>query len=182
MKNRICETATHLNNAWVAVQTRVFYEKIVAEQLSFNEHECFLPLRYKEPFKIVPDLKGTKEPTKVPLFPGYLFCRYKLNPIFHIRQASGVKKILCRNGIPEIIPDNEIESIQKIVNSGFHGKPCSLLKVGLKVRVHSGPFNGAEGYLVSVNKNKYKIAFGISLIEQAIVVTVVGADVRTINQ
>ena len=174
-------TETPLNNVWVAVQTRILHEKSVAEQLCANEYECFLPLCYKEPFGPEPDLRVNKRQATVALFPGYLFCRYKESPNFHIRQASGVIKILCYKGIPVIIPNNEIESIRKIVASGFFMKPCQYLKIGLKVYVCSpGCFHGVEGYLMAVNKNKCKIVSGISLLGKAVTITVDAVHVRQI--
>jgi len=174
-------TETPLNNVWVAVQTRILHEKRVAEQLCANEYECFLPLCYKEPCGSAPDFRVNKHRATVPLFPGYLFCRYKESPKFHIRQASGVIKIICCKGIPVIVPNNEIESIRKIVISGFFVKPCKYLKIGLKVRVcSSGCFNGVEGYLMGVNKNKCKIVSGISLLGRAITITVDADQVRQI--
>ena len=167
-----------LDDAWVAVHTRVYYEKKAAEQLYLNGYECFLPLRSKKVHVTAPDLENDREQSLVPLFPGYLFCRYKPQRTFHINRASGVIKIVGIRGIPEVIPDIEMDSIKMIVASGLSTTiPCQYLKVGLKVRVCSGPFNGVEGYLVAVNKNRCKIASGISAIGKAIVIHLVDTDI-----
>jgi len=176
------QTKAPLRNGWVAVQTRIWHEKKVAEQLCINKYECFLPLCYKEACRTGLDLQLNKHQITVPMFPGYLFCRYRESPIFHIRQASGVIKVLCFKGIPEVIPEEEIESIRKIVASRLFTKPCEYLKIGLKVRVcNSGIFDGVEGYLMAVKKNKCKIASGISLIGKALTITVDDINVRQIT-
>lgn len=171
-----------LENAWVAVQTRVLHEKKAAEHLYLNGYECFLPLRNSKPFENITDIESNRPVSLIPLFPGYLFCRYRSQQIFRIKEASGVIRILGGSNNPEVIPDDEIDSIQKIVNCGFSRESCKFLKVGWKVRVKSGCFDGVEGYLVSVNKNTCKIASGISILGKAIMLTMVNADIQIIDQ
>ena len=91
-----------------------------------------------------------------------------------------MKKILGYNGIPTVIPDCEIESLQKVVISGLSTEPCQFFQLGQKVLVHSGPLNGVEGYLVQVNKNTCKIAVGVSVVEKSVTVIVYNTDVSAI--
>ena len=174
---------THLDNAWVAVQTRILYEKIAAEHLLLNGYECFLPLQYKESCRNTSIVKDKGTLPSVPFFPGYLFCRYKLRHSYPIMRASGVVRILGYDGNPAVIPDREIDAISKIVASGFSAEPQQLLRSEQKVRVNSGPLNGIEGYLISVlNKYTWKIAIGVSVVEQSVFIDVRPTDVCIIQQ
>jgi len=175
------ETKAHLDNAWVAIHTRILYEKMVAEHLVIHGYECFLPLHYKRAYRAVQISKNDKHHLDTPLFPGYLFCRYKIKYDFPILQVPGVIKILGCNGIPAIIPDHEIESLQKIVISGLSAEAQPFLHSGQKIRVNSGPLCGVEGFLVKVvKKNLYKIAVGVSIVEKSLVVDIVNPDVYAI--
>ena len=177
------QTKAHLDNAWVAVHTRVLHEKSTAEHLLLNGYECFLPLQYKKPYKTAQLQKDEKQMPSVPLFPGYLFCRYKLRHNFPILRTPGVIRILGYDGAPAVIPDGEVWSISKIVTSGLSTEPYQFLKSGQKVRINSGPLNGVEGYLISiVNKNTCKIAVGVSVVERSVVVNVINTDVCAINR
>ena len=161
--------------------TRILHEKRVAEHLAFHEYECFVPLQYKKPYRIAPASQNGKQPLSVPLFPGYLFCRYKLQHNFHILRAPGVIRILGYGNTPAVIPDSEIESVQKVVLSGLATEPCQFLQSGQKVQVKSGPFNGVEGYIVTaLNKSICKVAVGISVVEKSVVIDVFTADVCAI--
>ena len=171
-------TIDRLDNAWVAVHTKTLYEKVAAEHLVTNGYECFLPLQYRKMRKTAQDQKRKRQPVLIPLFPGYLFCRFKTHHNFLIKQATGVKKLIGYNGIPTPIPDCEIESLQKVVISGLAVEPYEFLRTGQKVVIHSGPLSGLEGYLVQVlNKKLCKIAVGVSVIEKSGLVTVCISDV-----
>lgn len=173
----VMETKAHFDNAWVAIQTRILYEKVAAEHLVIHGYECFLPLHCKRTHRTVPAHQNDKQYPNAPLFPGYLFCRYKVQHKFPILRVPGVIRILGCNGVPAVIPDQEIVSLQKIVISGIYAEPYQFLKTGQKVRVNHGPLRDTEGYLIQVNKNTCKIAAGISVVEKSVVITVATTDV-----
>ena len=49
-----------------------------------------------------------------------------------------------------MIPDIEIESVQKIVFYSLSTEPFTFIHSGQEIRINSGPFSDLEGYLVSV--------------------------------
>jgi len=153
----------------------------VAECLSFHGYECFLPLRYKNEYRITPISKDDRLPT-VPLFPGYLFCRYKTQHNFRIVDAANVIRIISYDNIPTVIPDDVIKSLQKVAGERLLVEPCQFIQSDTKVRVESGPLKGTEGYLVQENKNSYKISLGVSAIGQSVMVDVFNSDIRVIHE
>src|SRR5947208_2248053 len=67
----------------------------------------------------------------LPLFPGYLFCRFNL----HDRQVSvlttpGVAGIVGTGRKPVPVTEEEIESVRRIVRSGLAAQPWPFLCVG----------------------------------------------------
>ncbi len=59
-------------NHWHLVYTKLHQEKVVLDNLTRQNYQCYLPLINKE--KI---LRGKKILTKDPIFPRYLFARFE---------------------------------------------------------------------------------------------------------
>ena len=162
----------HLDGAWVAVQTHIRSEKKAAEHLVLHGYECFLPLQQKNEYKTPQTQKNGEQRWMIPLFPGYLFCKYKVQQSFRIEYAPAVVRVLRYDDIPIVVPDSEIESLFKVVTFGYSVDACPFLQAGQKARVKHGPLRGVEGYLVSVNTKTCKIAFRMSAVEKFVVVSV----------
>jgi transcription antitermination factor NusG len=160
-------------DAWVAVNVRGLREKIVAERLLGNGYECFLPLQTtRAGFSL------NHEITK-PLFPGYLFCRYKMQHKFRIVQTPGVLSVVGFGGIPAVIPEEEIASIHKIVHSKFYPEPHEFLPKGQRVRIDSGPLKGVEGIVASGILPK--VVVNVEVLKRAIAVTVLDSVLTPIE-
>ena len=151
------------DGSWVAVMVRVSHERKVAEQLSVNGYECFLPLQPRTFLKI---------PEKdEPLFPGYLFCRYKTQCTLRIVQIPSVLSIVSFCNIPAVISEEEILSIFKIVSSQFFTESWTFPQEGQKVRIDSGPLEGVEGIFVS-GTDSSKVVVNVGVLQRSIAVTV----------
>jgi len=193
----------HLYGAWVAVQTLCRSEKTVAEYLFSRGYECFLPLQYKYEYRITPVPRNSKRLATVPLFDGYLFCKYKVERNFRIADTRNVIRVLSHKGIPAVIPDIEIESLKKVVASGLSMEPCqfiqadqgvcvksvplngadfkTFLKSGQKVRINSVPLKEVEGYFVQVvGKDTCKIAVGVSVLQKSVLISLLNADISVV--
>jgi len=161
--------ASHLDGLWVAVRVHGRHEKKVAEQLSSNGYICFLPLQKKKK-GVYNDSTATE-----PLFPGYLFCRYRAKSTFRIVQAPGVVNIVSFCNIPAIISEEEIDSIFKIVNSNLSPESWQFPQEGNMVRINSGPLVGVEGVLVS-GTNPSKVVVNVVVLKRSIAVTIHNSD------
>jgi transcription antitermination factor NusG len=159
------------DNAWVAVQVRTMHEKAAAEHLALQGYECFLPLQLQraEANLAMPHAMQTNNAR--PLFPGYLFCRYMNHYRYRIVQAPGVVRILGFRGAPYAIPDEEIDAIVRIVNSGCNSEPWHFLQLGHRVKVNSGPLRGLEGILVSI-KDTVRVVISVTLLRRSVAVEV----------
>jgi len=162
---------TSLDGAWVAVQVRANHEDIVAEQLVLRGYESFAPSSR------LPSVVGEhRRPQKTPLFPGYLFCRYRPSHEHKIVEASSVIRIVGICGIPVAIPDEEISAIRTIVKSSIETEPWPTLGLGQRVRVCRGPLAGTLGTLVEA-KNRTRLIIGVALLHKYIAVEVAVTDV-----
>ncbi|HLH20615.1 MAG TPA: UpxY family transcription antiterminator [Bryobacteraceae bacterium] len=147
---------------WYAVRTAAGREKAVSAQFQNKGFEQFLPLyRSRRQWS-----DRTKE-LELPLFPGYLFCRFDFSNRLPILVTPGVKLIVGYGKIPAPVPDAEIESLRRAVVSGAETMPWPYLSVGQKVRIREGSLAGVEGILLQV-KNSWRIVLSVELLRRSV--------------
>jgi len=161
------------DKCWFAIQVRPRYEFLAACILRGKGFEEFLP-SYKSKRK----WSDRKKEIELPLFPGYIFCRFDAQVRAPIVTTPGVIKIVDPH-LP--IPDSEIEAIQAVVASRVPASPCPYIKVGTRVDVIAGPLAGVSGIL-TCNKNQYRLILSVTLVQNSISVEVDYADVRPVRE
>src|SRR5689334_944597 len=85
----------------------------------------------------------TDEPTRVikPLFPRYLFARFKMNNLYHkVCFTRGVKRLVCFDHLPTIVDEKIIDLIRAREDKDglIRIEPCPL--PGDEVVIKEGPF------------------------------------------
>jgi transcriptional antiterminator NusG len=154
---------------WHAIWTRSHCEQLVSDQLNAKGFEIFFP----KAMTWVRRGQGRKQKA-VPLFPGYLFLRHGLDKASHIEvlNARGVVRVLGQGWEqPTPIPETEIGSIRRIVNSGVTVFPHAHQPVaGDKVRILAGPLAGVEGVFVSGRPDRGLFVVTISLLQRSVAV------------
>jgi len=154
--------------SWFAVYVKSRHEFQVHERLTNLDIETFLP--------VVERLRRWKDRKKMvtfPLFPGYLFVHIPKNydEILTVLKARGVVKFLSKApGEPAPVPDDQIESLQKLVNSKEPIDPYPYLQEGKRVRITGGPLAGVEGILKE-RRGKHLLVLSVDVLKQ-------GASVR----
>jgi transcription antitermination factor NusG len=149
---------------WFAVEVRPKMERSVAQLLRWKGYEEFVPVQ--------PVLQKWSDRTKKieqPLFSGYVFCRFDPLRRLPILVTPGVKSIVSFSNIPCPIPDEEINNIQTVMNSGAAIHKWAFMDVGQNIRVDEGPLRGLEGVIVSV-KNELRLIVSISLLRRSVAV------------
>ena len=150
---------------WYAVYTNPRHEKVVEQQIAHHGFESLLPL-----YKSVRRWKDRRKELEMPLFPGYVFVRLPLKQRHRILQLRGVIGFVALGALPAALPESEIEALRR----GLHyacAQPHSYLRVGRRVRVHSGPFAGLEGILKR-KKEKLRVVISIEMIHRSIAVEI----------
>lgn len=151
---------------WFALQVRSQRENYVADQLSAKGYELFLPLytcrkRWSDRIKKV----------ELPLFPGYLFCRFDPYDRLPIVKTPWLLRIVGFNHIPTPVDDEEISSVRTLVLSGAAAQPWPFARVGERVRIESGPLRGVSGVLTQIKGNN-KLVVSITLLQRSVAVEV----------
>ena len=165
----------YLQSRWYAAYTSPRHEKKIAQQMQENRIECFLPL-----YRSVRRWKDRRKQLDLPLFPGYIFVHIALKDRLQVLQLPGVVQFISFSGKPAVVPDVEIEALSKGLSGGLHAQPHPYLKIGKRVRVHSGPLSGVEGILVR-RKDKFRIVLSIHLIQRSVAVEVDESEVEPLG-
>jgi transcription termination/antitermination protein NusG len=158
--------------AWYAVWTRSRHEQVVREQLERKGLEAFLPTitRWSH-------WKDRKKQVDWPLFPGYCFVRFNPAERLPVLKCVGVVNIVSFDGDIVPIPEQEIESIRRLVDSDLQFDPCPLIREGMMVEVTHGPLKGVVGRLVRKGAHA-RLVLSVELIGQAVSVEVDASDVK----
>jgi transcription antitermination factor NusG len=167
---------TNFNSAkWYAVQTRPKHEKSVSGFLEGKGYEQLLPL-----YQSWHRHSGRMQSVLLPLFKGYLFCRFDPSRRLPILMTPGVSMIVGRGREPEPIPSQEIARIQASCASGLPLTPWPYLERGDLVRVECGPLQGLEGIFVS-EKNTDRLVVSVEILRRSVAVEVDRDWVRPVN-
>ncbi len=85
--------------------------------------------------------------------------------------------ILYRGEHAAIVPEQEIQSIQKAVGGSSRFEPHPFLRCGMRVRVIRGALEGVEGILVR-KKNLCKLILSVDMLAQSVAVEIHASDVE----
>lgn len=151
---------------WFALRVKPQHEKRALLALENKGLEGYLPLyrsrrrwsdRYKE--------------LELPLFPGYLFCRFAPDDKLRVETTPSILYIVTWGRRLEPVPESEIAAIQKMLASGLPVTPYPYLKEGDFVYIHRGPLQGLEGILVQI-KNLWRVVVSVTLLQRSVAVEV----------
>jgi transcription antitermination factor NusG len=162
---------------WYVVHVRSRHEFSVAERLVKSGIEAFLP--------IVERLRRWKDRKKLlafPLFPGYLFVNIPKNNIVKLTvlKTPGVVRFIgLTSGDPEPVPEEQILSLKKLVESKETLDPYPYLKEGNKVKIKSGPLTGVEGMLVE-RKGLHHLVLSVDILRQGVSIQVEASSVEAL--
>src|ERR1700677_1334614 len=164
----------HEPSDWWALYTRHQHEKTVAEMLSAKGFEVFLPL-----YESLRRWKDRSKMLTLPLFPCYVFVRGGLDRRLQVVTTPGIHMILCRGERVAMIPQAEIDAIQRAVEGSFRMEPHPFLKCGERVRVTRGSLLGVEGILIR-KKNLYRLVLSVDMMAQSVAVEIDAMDVEPV--
>jgi transcription termination/antitermination protein NusG len=158
--------------SWYAIWTRSRHEQVVREQIVRKHYDAFLPTipRWSR-------WKDRKKKIDWPLFPGYCFARFNPEETLAILKCAGVVNIVSFEGKPAPIPEHEIDSIRRLVESDLQYDPCPLIREGMMVEVKHGALTGVVGRLVRKGAHA-RLILSVELIGQGVSVEVDAADVK----
>jgi len=154
--------ASSFAGSWYAVRVRSNFEFITSRLLHDKGFEDFLPV-YRSRRQWCDRVKELD----LPLFSGYVFCRFAPDALVRILNTPGVVEIISAARRPIPIDEREIDAIRAICRSGLRTQPWPFLEVGRRVAVTQGPLAGTEGFVVEM-KNQQRLVVSISLLQRSV--------------
>ncbi|TAN45237.1 MAG: UpxY family transcription antiterminator [Nitrospirae bacterium] len=162
---------------WFAVHVKSRHEFKVQERLAKSGIEVFLPVVER-----LSKWKDRKKLVEFPMFNGYLFV--------HIHRAHGAMLTVLKTpgvarfigltpGDPEPVPDEQIESLKKVVENKEAIDPYPYLKEGNRVRIKRGALSGVEGLLVQ-KAGQHLLVLSVDLLQQGISLKIDSSEVEPI--
>lgn len=151
---------------WFALHVRSRHEKTVFSQLEAKDQDVFLPL-----YSVKSKWGSRWRVSALPLFPGYVFCRFDPAIRYSVLATSGVIDIVRFGSEPAPIGEAEIQAVQMIVNSSVPAEPYPALVKGQRVMMTGGPLNGITGTLTNV-RNSLRLVVSVDLLCRSVAVEI----------
>jgi transcription antitermination factor NusG len=151
---------------WYALRVKPQHEKAVARSLEQRALAGFLPL-----YRSLRTWSDRTQEVDLPLFDGYVFCRFSQSDRVRVIRTPGVLRIVGYGGTPCAVTDSEIEAIQRAVSSGLAVMPWSFLRAGMKGRIDHGSLRGLEGILIR-EKDHWRVVVSVAMLQRSVAVEV----------
>lgn len=153
-------------DSWLVLRTKSRHENIVADILLQKQITAYLPK-----YKVLRSCLGRKKLVELPLFPGYVFVRPRLEQFEGMRYIRGSCGFIRTGHEPAKMPEGDLEAIRELIESGSTLSVSPELIIGQRIRILSGPLTGLEGELVSV-KNQQMLIVNVNLLNSCVCVSV----------
>ena len=161
--------------SWYALQIQSRLGSVTSATLRGRGYEEFRPL-YRSRRRWSDRVKDLE----LPLFPGYLFCRFDVSNRLPILTTPGVIGIVGFGKTPVPIEDGEIEAIHRVLKTGIAAEPWKYIVSGQRVRVEHGALAGLEGIFVEAKKN-HRLLLSVTLLQRSVAIQIDAACVVPIN-
>ena len=160
---------------WLAAYTRSRHELAVVNQLHQKGLTTLLPT-----YERLSRWTDRVRRTRTPLFPGYVFvCAADIERA-RVLQTEGVVNIVSCAGKPLPLSANDMRRLRLCAENPAAIEPHPYLRLGQRVRVKHGLFQGWEGVLVE-KKNSTRLVITIEQIMRSVSIDLHGADVEALN-
>jgi transcription termination/antitermination protein NusG len=153
---------------WYALYTRSHCEQLVYDQLAARGFSVFLPK-----LDVWSRRGGVRHRILMPMFPSYLFLHHVMDKMgfIDVAKARGLVRVLGeRWDRLSIVPESEIDAIQRVLRAEVPVTPHPYLREGQRVRITHGPLAGVEGILVQSKLNKGLLVLSIDLLRRSVAV------------
>jgi len=149
-------------------------------QLSAKSYHVFLPK-----INVWSKRKDRRKKIWVPMFPGYLFIHLDKpdnGTRVDILRTFGVVKILGkpRGGDLLPIPDEQIETINRLIQSPAEINHFRYPSLGERARIIDGPFAGIEGIVTALDLEHEVFVITFELLHRAVALKLEGFQIAKI--
>ena len=137
---------------WFAIYTRPKNEKKVVEGLEKIGVEVYCPMITQ-----VKQWSDRKKKVETPLINSYVFVNLEENNRNIVFEVPGVVRYLFWLGKPAIIQEQDIQVLKDSLKGIIASIEIKGLQPGDVITIPTGPFQGKEGIISQVVKNKIRL-------------------------
>jgi transcription antitermination factor NusG len=152
---------------WFVATVKPQHEATVAQGFNLREMEQFSPTYEMQR----QNRQASRRTMRPPLFPGYVFCRFRRLERAAVLKTPGVTSIISFGGNPVAISEEEIERVRIMIASGRAIRPWPYLERGSSVLIESGPLRGVEGIVVEADGD-LNVVVSITLLQRSVCVRI----------
>ena len=167
--------AAFQKHPWYAIRVKSKFEAVASAALSGKGYEPFLPL-YRSRRRWSDRVKQVN----LPLFPGYVFCRFDVGTRLPVLTTPGVISVVGYGREPVAIDEGEIAAVRAIIASGLPAMPWPFLRTGNRVLIEEGPLGGIEGIVLSMKK-ECRLIVSVTMLQRSMGVEIDRAWVRPLS-
>jgi transcription termination/antitermination protein NusG len=168
------DTVAAVPGDWHLLHTRSRQEKALAENLQGLGIASFLPL-----VDVTRTYGRRKASVELPLFPGYLFLKGKLEDAYEADRTKRVAHIIHVADQEKLT--RELRNLSLALNAHAPLDPYPFLRKGVRVEVRSGPLAGIQGIVESRTKRD-RLSLQIDVLGQATSLEIDGAILDVIGE
>jgi transcription antitermination factor NusG len=152
---------------WYAVYTKPRSEKKLADRLTGQGIEAYLPMR-----RTLKQWSDRKKMVSEPLISSYVFVNVFQKDYSDVLNTPGAVRFIWFSGKPAVIPSNQIRALKLIMSQDLD-IDCipAPLQQGTRVRVISGPLKELTGELLNY-AGKHKVMIRLEQMDKALLLTI----------
>lgn len=151
---------------WLVLRTKSRHENIVESVLLQKKVTAYLPKH-----KVIRSWQGRRRVVELPLFPGYVFVRPRIEQYVDMRYIRGSCGFICIGNEPAKMSEKDLETVRTLIGSGSTLFVDSGLAIGKRIKIADGPLMGVEGELVQI-KNQNILIINVDLLNSSVRVEV----------
>lgn len=165
----------YIGTRWYALSVRSRHEKAVANCLGIQSYQVFVPT-----YQSRRCWSDRIKELEMPLFPGYVFCRFDIHRRLPVLMIPGVQHIVGGTATPSPIDPLEIDALQRVVQAKTAREPWPFLQTGDRLRIERGALRGVEGILLQL-RGHHRLIVSITLLQRSVSIDIDSAFVSTVS-
>lgn len=151
---------------WFALVVKPRFDKAVGRMLEAKGYETLVPTYRKY------RMYGARsKASEMPLFPGYVCCRFDVRRSLPILSTPGVVRVVGTQRVPMPLSEVEINALQAAMKAHIPVHPFPFVSAGQRVRITGGALAGIEGIVLGP-KPKLRIVLSITLLQRSVLLEI----------
>lgn len=156
---------------WFALVVKPRFDKAVGRTLEAKGYPTLVPT-----YRKYHTYGARSKVSELPLFPGYVCCRFDVSSSLPILSTPGVLRVVGTRNAPAPLSEIEIDSLQAAMRSRLPVEPFPFVNAGERVRITGGVLAGIEGIVLGP-KPKLRLILSITLLQRSVLLEIDGDHV-----